>query len=303
VKILVGKDSASRTVFNIFNYFVLGIFGLICFYPFWYLIIYSFSKPELANSGISFWFKGFSLYNFEQVLKLKGIGRSVLISVARTVGGTLLTVFACSFMGYLFSKPEMPFRKFLYRMLIITMYVGGGLIPYYLTISAYRLTNTFWVYIIPGMVSAYNVILVKTFVEQLPPSLEESAVLDGAGYFTVYSRIILPLSTPIIATIATFGAVGQWNSYMDNHLFVTDSRWNTLQYLLYKFLNSTQELTTLLQKGNTAAYQQQMKEASQLTPMGVRMTITVITIIPIFCVYPFMQKYFAKGILIGAVKA
>ncbi len=299
---MVGKITASRVVFNVINYIVLGILAIACLYPFWYIFIYSLSDPVQARSGVTFWFKGFSLSNFEKVIQLNGIGMSLFISVARTVIGTVASVFACSFMGYLFSKNQMPCRKFLYRMLVITMYVSGGLIPTYLPISAYHLTNTFWVYILPGVVSAYNIILVKTFVEQLPGSLEESAILDGAGFFTIYSRIILPLSKPIVATIATFTAVGQWNSYMDNYLYVNESSLNTLQYLLYKFLNSTQDLTKLLQQGDTSAIHQMGTASQTLTPIGVRMTITVITVIPIFLVYPFMQKYFAKGIMLGAVK-
>lgn len=297
------KTAPSRIAFNIFNYTLLTVFALMCLYPFWYILIYSLSDPQQAAGGVTVWFKGFSLYNFNKVMQLKGIGSSVLVSVARTVIGTGLSVFSCSFMGYLFSKREMPLRKFFYRMMVITMYVGGGLIPTYLTISAYRLPNTFWVYILPGVVSAYNVILVKTYVEQLPPSLEESAALDGAGCFTIFCRIIFPLSKSIVATIATFTAVGQWNAYMDNYLYVSDAKLNTLQYLLYKFLNSTQELAKLLQQGDANAMQQMGQASQTLTPMGVRMTITIITIIPIFCVYPFMQKYFAKGLMMGAVKA
>lgn len=296
------RDAPSRVAFNIVNYFVLTVFALFCLFPFWYILVYSLSDPAQAGGGVTFWFRGFSLVNFQQVVQLKGIGRSIYISAARTVIGTAVSVFACSFMGYLFSKDEMPMRKLMYRLLVVTMYVSGGLIPSYLTISAYKLPNTFWVYILPGVVSAYNVILVKTFVEQLPASLEESARLDGAGYFTVYSRIIFPLSKPIVATIATFTAVGQWNSYMDNYLYVSDDRLNTLQYLLYKFLNSTDELRKLLQQGSSNAMQQMQNQPQLLTPMGVRMTITIVTVLPIFCVYPFMQKYFTKGIMLGAVK-
>ena len=296
------KISPSRMAFHVVNTIFLGLLALICLYPFWYILIYSLSDATRAQAGVTFWFKGFSLNNFKKVLELNGIGSALFISVARTLSGTLLSVFACTFMGYLFSKDELPGRKFLYRALVITMYVSGGLIPTYLIISAYKLVNTFWVYILPGVVSAYNVILVKTFVEQLPASLEESAVLDGAGAFTVYRYIILPLSKPIVATIATFTAVGQWNSYMDNYLYVSKTSLNTLQYLLYKFLNSTQELTKMLQQGDTSAIHQMGSASQLLTPMGVRMTITVITVIPIFMVYPFMQKYFSKGIMLGAVK-
>ena len=297
---MIEKAGPGRILFNIFNYSMLFLFAVICFYPFWYIIIYSFSDPQLAAQGLSFLPKGFTFENFVQVMQLKGIVNSLFISVARTIIGTALCIFACSFMGYLFSKKEMPMRKFFYRMLIITMYVSGGLIPGYLTISLYGLPNTFWVYIIPGIVSAYNVILVKTFVEQLPASLEESAILDGAGYMTVFVRIIAPLCKPIIATITIFSAVGHWNSWMDNYLYVSDANLHTLQYMLQKFLDSAAELSQLLRENSSAALASGSENL--LTPMSVRMSITTLVVLPIFCVYPFMQKYFTKGIMIGAVK-
>ena len=185
----------------------------------------------------------------------------------------------------------------MYRGLVICMYVSGGLIPYYLTVKMVGLINTFWVYVVPFAVSAYYVILIKTFIEQLPASVEESAMLDGAGIFTILFRIILPMSMPIIATIAVYASVAQWNSWFDNHLYTgLREDLTTLQYMLYNYLNQAEKLSQVLAEGRN------INEEQILTPKGVRMTVTMITVIPVLCIYPFLQRFFVKGIMIGAVK-
>jgi multiple sugar transport system permease protein/putative aldouronate transport system permease protein len=295
------KRSAASKASDIAIYTFLGIVSFLCLYPFWYLLIYTLSDPVQAVYGVRLWPRGFSLYNIQKVLKLQGIGRSMGNSILRTVSGTILTVVSCSFLGYVFTKEEMPARKAIYRGLIITMYISGGLIPTYLIMRAYGLTNNFFVYILPAAVSAYNVILIKTFIEQLPASLEEAAMIDGAGYFTTYTRVIFPLCVPIIATIAIFASVGQWNSWFDNHIYNTNSKeLMTLQYQLYKFLNESQRLADMLRQGNLSDVESALTK--QLTPKGVRVTTTLFAALPIFLVYPFMQRYFIKGIMIGAVK-
>ncbi|MDD6032438.1 MAG: carbohydrate ABC transporter permease [Oscillospiraceae bacterium] len=299
---VVQKKSLSRTVFNILNYSFFTLFTLLCIYPFWYVICYSLSIPERAtNEGVSFWPVGFTLTNFQQVFALNGLFHALLISVLRTVIGTLCTVVTCMWLGYVFTKEKMPARKFFYRFMIITMYIGGGMIPTYLVYRAYGLLNKFAVYILPAMVSAYYVILIKTFVEQLPPSLEESAVIDGAGPLTIFFRIILPLSMPIAATIAIFTAVGQWNSWFDNHIYTfSNQNLTTLQYMLYNYLNEASRLAAELKNNpNMAA---QINRQNVLTPNSVRMTITMITVLPVLLIYPFFQRYIVKGIMIGAVK-
>lgn len=195
----------------------------------------------------------------------------------------------------------MPARKWVYRFLILTMYVNGGMISTFIVIKSYGLLNNFWVYILPMLISAYNIVLIKTYVEQLPQSLEESARLDGAGYVRVFTAIILPLSKPIIATVAVFVAVGQWNSWFDNHIYTrgTESL-TTLQYLLYNYLNEAQRLAEQIKNSVNSGGISQM--VSTISSKGVRMTITVLASLPIFLVYPFMQKYFVKGIMVGAVK-
>lgn len=296
------KTSMSRKIFLLCNYLLMLLITFICIYPFWYIIIYSFSELGLVDVNPPVFLpRGFSFSNYRDIFELQGFFHALLISVLRTVLGTAGAVLSCSFLGYLFTKNEMPARKWVYRFLILTMYVNGGMISTFIVIKSYGLLNNFWVYILPMLISAYNIVLIKTYVEQLPQSLEESARLDGAGYVRVFTAIILPLSKPIIATVAVFVAVGQWNSWFDNHIYTrgTESL-TTLQYLLYNYLNEAQRLAEQIKNSVNSGGISQM--VSTISSKGVRMTITVLASLPIFLVYPFMQKYFVKGIMVGAVK-
>ena len=294
--------SPSRRVFQIFNYILMMFITLICIYPFWYIIIYTFSDGNLVDVNPPVLLpRGFSLDNYRDIFELKGFFSSFFVSVLRTAIGTFSSVLSCCFLGYLFTKEEMPAKKWVYRFVILTMYVNGGMIASYIAIKSYGLLNSFWVYILPMMISAYNIVLIKTYVEQLPPSLEESAKLDGAGHITIFSKIILPLSKPIIATIAVFVAVAHWNSWFDNHVYTRGAEnLTTLQYLLYNYLNEAQRLADQIK--NTSNMGEIGEMMSSISPKGIRMTITVLASLPIFSIYPFMQKYFVKGIMVGAVK-
>ena len=284
-------------IFNGITIIILTLFGLICFFPFYYLIIYAVSDPALAATGVTIYPKGLSLANFKAVFELEAIPRAALVSVVRTVSAASLTVICSSFFAYLMTKKDVYCRKFIYRFVIITMYVSGGIIPTYMVYRFYGLTNTFWVYILPGIISAYYVILIKTFIEQIPDELEEAATIDGAGVFTSYYKIILPLSKPILATVAVFSLVAEWNYWFDTLIYVTNERLYTFQYVLYDYLENAQRLTNQLANRPTA-----MSSAAAITPMSIRMTITLVVTLPILCVYPFMQRYFVEGIMLGAVK-
>ena len=299
---VVQKRTPSRIIFNIFNYGFFTLFTFLCLYPLWYVACYSISVPALADRyGVTFYPQGFSLFNFQKVLALDGLFHSMLISVLRTVIGTVVTVVCCMLLGYLFSKQQMPFRKTLYRFLIITMYVSGGMIPTYLVFKQYGLLNNFMVYILPTAISAYYVILIKTYIEQLPASLEESALIDGAGPIKIFAKIIFPLSMPIAATIAIFAAVAQWNSWFDNHIYTFNTKsLTTMQYMLYNYLNEAERLAKELQSMH--GQQQVGNLMNRLTSKGVRMTVTMITVLPILIVYPVFQRYIVKGIMVGAVK-
>jgi putative aldouronate transport system permease protein len=283
-------------VFDSINYLLLTLFFVICIYPFYYILIYSISDPIEVQRGIFLLPAGLTLGNYAEIFKLKGMLNATVVSLARTVGGSCLTLVASSFLAYLMTKNELPGRKLIYRFIIITMYFNAGLIPWYLTMKYYQLNNNFLVYVVPFAVSAYYVILVKTFIEQLPASLEESAKIDGAGYVTIFARIIFPLSKPIIATIFVFAAVGQWNCWMDNYFLVQNAKLKTLQLILYEYLNSAQAIA------NASNEEKTRLGRVAITPATIKMTITMVVTIPIILVYPFMQKYFVKGIMMGAVK-
>lgn len=298
---IVQKHKISDRCLTAFNYVLLILFTILCIYPFYYVFIFSISDPAKVVSGVTWLPKGLTLYNYVSIFKLEGIYRSFTNSAIRTVAGTLFTLFCCTIFAYTVTKEQTYFRKFIYRFVILTMFFNPGLIPVYLTMKSYGLINSFWIYILPFAMSAYFVILLKTFIEQLPISLEEAALIDGAGYFTVFVKIILPLSQPILATIAVFSAVNQWNSWFDNYLYVSNPKLQTLQYLLYQYLTESQRIADSIRNMNT----HQLQDAANqmvLTPEGVRMTITMIAVVPILLVYPMMQKYFVKGIMMGAVK-
>lgn len=294
------KNKIKDIAFQVPNYLLFGLITILCFYPFYYLIINSISANDLSASGkILFWPKEVHFGNYRKVLQLSGLPNAVFISVARTVIGTICTVLASSFLGFMFTQERMWKRKFWYRFVMITMYFNAGTISMYITMKNLHLTNTFWVYILPAIVQPFSIILVKTYVESIPKSLQEAAEMDGAGLMTVFWKIILPTSKPILATVAIFAAVGQWNSFQDTLLYVTEQKMYSLQYLLYTYINQANSIAALAKNSGTANL---ANVATTLTATSVRMTVAVVVVLPILFVYPFFQKYFVKGIMIGSVK-
>lgn len=294
------KLSTADKVFHIINYTVFFLIALVCIYPFYYLIINTISRNDLVDLGLIMYKpEGIHFRNYINIFKLDNVLPSVFISVSRTILGTVLPVIFTTILGYLFTKENMKCRKFLYRMTIVTMYFSAGMIPGYMNMKMLGLLNNYWVYIIPGLIKVYNMVLVKTFIESLPPSLEESAQIDGAGYVRRFIHIVFPLSKPILATIALFCAVGAWNAYMDTLLYITDSRLYTMQFLLYEYLNQSTAIANSL---NSMTDMSMLDAATKVSTTAVRNTMTVITIVPIICVYPFIQRYYVQGVMIGAVK-
>ena len=296
------KPTAGDIVFNIINYAFFTIFTLSCIFPFYYIFINTISDNALVTKGaITLIPKGLTISNYIQMGKVNDLWNSVLITFLRTIIGTALMVFVSALAGYLVTKKEMWHRQFWYRFLVITMYFNAGLIPWYLNMSMLGLTNTFAAYIIPGIVSPYNIILVKTYIESIPAEIEESAYIDGASYWKIFYKIIWPLSLPILATIAIFGAVGHWNSFQDSLILNANTpELYTLQHRLYIYLNQSSNLSALVQPGASAADSAAI--ANQMNTKIIQYTISMVTIIPILCVYPFMQRYFVKGLMLGAVK-
>jgi multiple sugar transport system permease protein/putative aldouronate transport system permease protein len=302
VKLKKKKYTRQDILFQIFNYTGFALITLICVYPFYYLAINTISANDLSAKGlIRILPQQIHIKNYIEVLKLKGLPAAVQISVARTAVGTSLTVLASAFLGFMFTQQKMWARKFWYRFIVVTMYFNAGLIPLFITMKTLGLTNSFWVYIIPVIVQPFNIILVKTYVESIPASLQEAAEIDGASIIKIFAKIILPTSKPILATIAIFAAVAQWNSFQDTLIYVTDQKLYSLQYLLYTYINQASSLATLI-KNSAGTATNVMALATKQTPTSVRMTVTVIVVLPILFIYPMFQRYFVKGIMIGSVK-
>ena len=233
--------------------------------------------------------------NYMTVLEKDNLVTGAYITVARTVVGTVLSLVTNAILAYIVSRKRFLFKQQLSLFWVVTMYVNGGMIPTFLLFKGLHLTNSFWVYVIPGMISAFNMLVIRTYMNGIPDSLEESAQLDGAGYMTIFWKIISPLCKPVYATVALFVAVGQWNSWFDAMLYNRmSSEYTTLQYELMKLLSS------VTNQGNSA---EAMKNAAgTVTPTSVRAAATILTMLPIVCLYPFLQRYFVTGLTIGGVK-
>lgn len=283
---------------SIFDYVLLVIFCIIIVitvYPFLNVLAISLNDPMDTMRNVNFIIpRQFTLSNYKYVFSSNNMVQPFILSVLRTLVGTGLGVLFTSMLAYVLSRKDFYFNKAFTILFIITMYVSGGMIPEYLLIMrTLKMGNNFWVYIIPGMIWVYNVILMRSFIEGLPMALQEAAMIDGANDFTIWYKIILPLSKPTLATVALFVAVGQWNSFMDTYLYARELP--TLQYVLYEIMESAQ-----IKIDPHAAALGQIKNT--VSPMSVRMAVTVIATIPILIVYPFLQKYFVGGMTLGAVK-
>jgi putative aldouronate transport system permease protein len=295
------REHLGDRIFDGINKGFFAIFALLCLFPFYYLFINTISNNrEVVLGHVLFIPKGIHFGNYIEVFRLKGLLSAAGVSISRTALGTVAAVLSASFLGYCMTKPYYWKRKFWYRFLIITMYFSAGLIPWYLVMHRLHLNNNYLAYIWPSLGQSFNVVLVKTFIESLPPSLEESAEIDGAGAVRRYASIVLPLSIPILATIAIFSAIGHWNSYTDTLFLMTRENLYTLQFLLYKYMHESEMISRMLQMNLNNANAAEI--LNRLTPVAVKYTVSAVVTLPILFVYPYFQRYFVKGIMIGAVK-
>ena len=278
------------------NFFLLIVFAFLCVYPLYFIFINSISGADAVVRGVYILPEDFSLEFYKSLLQMPNIPNSIVVSVARTVLGTALTVICSSFLGYMVTQSELPMRKWVYRFVVATMYFNAGLIPWYILMVNLGLKNNFLLYILPSAVGAYYVVLSKTYIESIPASVEESAKIDGAGVLTIYARLILPMSMPIIACLIVFCAVNQWNAWSDNFYLVSDPKLSTLQYQLY--MNLANESSNVTNTTSSSS----LLRSKATTELGLRYALSMLTVLPILLVYPCMQKYFVKGIMLGAVK-
>ena len=290
------KTSIWDRVFVVCNTIFMIAFVIITLYPVLNTLSISFNDgTDALRGGIYLIPRKFTLKNYVTVLQKNNLITGAYITVARTVIGTFLSLVVNAILAFIVSRKRFLFKKQLSLFWVITMYVNGGMIPTFLLYKGLGLTNSFWVYVIPGMVSAFNMLVIRTYMNGIPDSLEESAQLDGAGYTTIFAKIISPLCKPVYATVALFVAVGQWNSWFDAMLYnrMSDNL-TTLQYELMKLLSS------VTNQGTSAEV---MKNAAgAVTPASVRAAATILTMLPIVCLYPFLQRYFVTGLTIGGVK-
>lgn len=296
------KTSFGDKLISVITYVVYAFFAFCCVYPFYYIFINTISSNELSARGkILFYPIEVHWTNYQNVLKIDGLLDALKVSVARTVIGTVVTVAIAAFLGYMFTRESMWGRKFWYRFTAATMYFNAGIIPWFITMKNLHLTNNFWGYIWPVAVSPFYIILCKTFVESVPKELQDAASIDGAGTLRIFFQIILPVIKPIIATVAIFAAVAQWNAFQDTLLLVTDDKLYTLQYTLYQYINQASSLKALVNNSSSGA-SLAASLAHAATATSIRMTVTIVVVTPIMIVYPAFQRFFVKGIMIGAVK-
>lgn len=289
------KKSKQDIVLDFFIYTFSLIILFLTIYPFFYVIILSFNEGVDASfGGIYWWPRKFTLENYAKFFNdlkwLKGIG----ITVLRTVIGTVLGVLFTTLVSYACSFKDLIGRKYYMIFIIICMYFSGGIIPYYAVLRSLHLIDTFGVYVIPGMLNLFFIMIGRGFFEGIPASLRESAKIDGATEFTIFKKIILPISKPFVATLALFIGVGHWNNWYDSTFFVRNKNLKTLPYLMMEVINQNQTTTNV-----SASAHQAM---SGTTSMSIQLAAVVITVLPIMCIYPFLQKYLVSGMMVGAVK-
>ncbi|MCR5195580.1 MAG: carbohydrate ABC transporter permease [Pseudobutyrivibrio sp.] len=290
------KISGPDLAFRIFNTIFMIVFVIVTLYPVLNTVAISFNQgTDALRGGIYLWPRMFTWKNYTTVLAKDNLITGAYITVLRTLIGTVLALVTNAILAFIVSRKNFIFAKPLSLFWVITMYVNGGLIPTFLLYKSLGLTNSFLVYVIPGMISAFNMLVIRTYMRGIPDSLEESAQLDGAGYTTIFLKIISPLCKPVYATVALFVAVFQWNSWFDAMLYNRmATQYTTLQYELMKLLSSVT---------NQSSSAESMKNAEgSITPTSIRAAATVVTMLPIVCIYPFLQKYFVTGLTLGGVK-
>ncbi|MCM3040676.1 carbohydrate ABC transporter permease [Paenibacillus motobuensis] len=293
------NSTRSDKIFDIINVVILGLVLMITLYPFLNVLAISLNdSTDTVRGGIYLWPREFTLENYRTIFSYSSLKQGFLITILRTLSGTLLGLISSSMLAYTLSRPDFKARRFVSVFLALTMYFSGGMVPTYMLMRHLHLIGTFWIYILPGIVSAFNVFIIRSFIDGLPYALQESAKLDGANDFKIYYKVILPLCKPVLATISLFLAVGQWNSWFDTYLYNGNKpHLTTLQYELMKILQSTNQGASMVNANDLA------NQMAQVSPESIKMAITIVVTVPILVVYPFLQRYFVDGMTLGAVKA
>lgn len=275
---------------------ILTLFGLATIFPIYYVVIMSVTPivEVIKNGGFVLWPEQFTLEAYKHIFSSARIPRALGVTVFLAVVGTALNLSVTTLLAYPLSKKEIPGRNIVLMGVVFTMLFQGGLIPLYLVVTAVGLNETIWALIFPGLVSAFNMLIMKTYFENLPSEIEEAARVDGCGALRTLLQIVLPLSMPIMATLGLFYGVNHWNTYFHAIMFITDKSMQPIQVVLRSMIHNP-SVSAELEVANTMLM-------SKLPPETVKMATVVVTIAPIIAVYPFLQKYFIKGMLLGSIK-
>lgn len=297
------KESFRGKIFDVFNIFSILMLCCVTLYPFWYVLVMSFNDGQDAALGpIWFWPREFTLNNYIYALANPYIKLAFLITLARALTAPIISVSVMLLAAFSLSKRHLPGRKAILYYLMVPMFFGGSIVSNYVVMAKLGLLNNFLVYIIPGAFNFFLMIIIRTFIEQLPEGLEESAMMDGAGYFQILYKVIVPLSSPIIAAMMFFGVVGAWLDLSANLLYVTKEKLFVLQYVLYTVVLSTQSdnIFAFMKASGTVP---QNITTNLPTPQVLKMSTLMLVTMPLVFVYPFFQRYFVTGLLVGAIKA
>lgn len=289
----------NNTAFDWINYIVMALISFLMLYPLWYCIVGSFNEgSDYLRGGVFLWPRKWTFANYKAVFLDRSILDAFGVTIEKCLIGTITSVLCTSMVSYAITRPRLKLKKFYIPFIMLTMFFSGGLIPYFILITDLGLYDSFWVYIIPTMFSAYNMIIIQSFMRELPGELLESAKIDGASEYRIFFQMILPLSKPVLATISLFTIVNHWNSYFDSMMYTSSRKLQTIQLFLKKVITDPSVARGL----GSAATVTIPEQASTLTPQVVKLATMVITALPIICVYPFLQRYFVKGVTMGAVK-
>jgi putative aldouronate transport system permease protein len=294
------KRSREDLVVDLVVYFILIAVFILIFYPFYYAVIISFNEGvDATRGGIYFWPRKFTLENYGAVFNNSLLLSGFSVTILRTVVGTILSLFCTSIFAFTLSHRKLIFRRAYVLLVIICIYFSGGLIPYFILLKNLGLINNFAVYIVPALIFPFYVIIMMAFFQELPQELEESAYIDGANELSIFFRIILPVAKPILATMALFIAVQHWNAWFDTAYFTNSRSLRTISFLLIDLNN---KVNVVAQKFSTDTTRATEMGASSYTALTIRMATMIVIIVPIICIYPFLQKHFVKGIMIGSIK-
>ncbi len=293
------SETVWTRLFDVFNVLFMLVFMFLVLYPLWGQFIISIADTSKQTLGsLTFWpTKGITLDAYVKIFEDAKLLKGAFISVLRVVVGTASTLFCTGLLAYITTIRRFRGRNFVRRAFILTMYFGGGLIPFYLLMVNLKLLNTFWIYILPGLFSSYYMLLIASYIQNIPEALFEAARIDGCMEFDIYLKIVIPVCLPVLAAISVYLAVGHWNSWFDVMIYNPKGNWDTLQVYLRRILLQADSFSKLQESGANVE-----SAARKITSLSIRAATTMVVTIPILCVYPFFQKFFISGITIGAVK-